>query len=169
MARTRSTLAGRAPRRKMIWVRDVGASPAATPTGATDLLTDFRALNGGAQPLGVTVTRMRGLLSAQVSASPTFLTDMTVGAIVLPRTIPEVRQQVGRASGRHGRRSTNIPHPDHLPPGCAASQRRTCTRHGHLLSRASRRTARQGVLQLARTRPGGPGTTGRAARGLRLR
>ncbi|WP_157034563.1 hypothetical protein [Corynebacterium jeddahense] len=88
MARTRSTLAGRTPRRKMIWVRDVGASPAATPTGATDLLTDFRALNGGAQPLGVTVTRMRGRLAAQVSASPTFLTDMTVGAIVLPRTIP---------------------------------------------------------------------------------
>ena len=26
----------------MIWVRDVGASPAATPIGATDLLTDFR-------------------------------------------------------------------------------------------------------------------------------
>ena len=75
VARTRSTLVGRAPRRKMIWVRDVGASPAATPTGATDLLTDFRALNGGAQPLGVTVTRMRGRLAAQVSAAPTFLTD----------------------------------------------------------------------------------------------
>ena len=36
------------------------------------------------------MTRMRGRLSAQVSAAPTFLTDMTVGAIVLPRTIPAV-------------------------------------------------------------------------------
>ena len=68
----------------MIWVRDVGASAAATPTGATDLLTDFRALNGGAQPLGVMVTRMRGRLAVQVSAAPTFLTDMTVGAIEAP-------------------------------------------------------------------------------------
>ena len=69
-------------------MRDVGASPAATPIGATDLLTDFRALNGGAQPLGCTVIRMRGRVAAEVSAAPTFLTAMTIGAIVLPRTIP---------------------------------------------------------------------------------
>ena len=69
-------------------MRDVGASPAATPIGATDLLTDFRALNGGAQPLGCTIIRMRGRVAAEVSAAPTFLTAMTIGAIVLPRTIP---------------------------------------------------------------------------------
>ena len=69
-------------------MRDVGASPAATPIGATDLFTDFRALNGGAQPLGCTVIRMRGRVAAEVSAAPTFLTAMVIGAIVLPRTIP---------------------------------------------------------------------------------
>ena len=74
----------------MIWVRDVGSSAAATPVGASDLLTDFRTLNGGAQPLGCTVIRMRGRVSAEVSAAPTFLTTMTIGAIVLPRTIPAV-------------------------------------------------------------------------------
>ena len=67
-----------------------GDAVAATPTGARDLLTDFRAINGGAQPLGATITRMRGLLRAVVSAAPTSATEIVVGAIVLPRTIPAV-------------------------------------------------------------------------------
>ena len=49
------------------------------------------------------MTRMRGRLSAQVSAAPTFLTDMTVGAIVLPRTIPavDITSLVGKYIGAY--------------------------------------------------------------------
>ena len=41
-------------------MRDVGASPAATPIGATDLLTDFRALNGEAPTSLTQIIFLRG-------------------------------------------------------------------------------------------------------------
>ena len=67
----------------MIWVRNHAESAAAN--SAADLLDQFRTAQGGAQPLGTTITRVRGIFVAQFTATALFSDYVAYGLIVWDR------------------------------------------------------------------------------------
>lgn len=80
----RRTAPRQMPRRRLVWSRSIKSESAAT-SGAYDLLEDFRlATQYGAQPLGTTITRVRGALVLS-SPSVTTPTGITWGLVVEDR------------------------------------------------------------------------------------
>ena len=77
------------PRRRLVWSRSTQSSVAVT-NAQYDLLTDFRtAAQYGAQPLGTTITRVRGAI-VLIPSAPT-PTGIVLGMVVEDRAAPQVR------------------------------------------------------------------------------
>jgi hypothetical protein len=93
----RQTARRQMPARRLVWSRSIKSESAAT-SGAYDLLEDFRlATQYGAQPLGTTVTRVRGYLVLS-SPSVTTPTGITWGLVVEDRAaavaeVPKPQQE----------------------------------------------------------------------------
>ncbi len=69
------------PRRKLVWARRL-VSPAAGTPFAVDLLSGFRDANGGAQPVGSTITRVRGTVQFTHSGPAAADTGIAWGLVV---------------------------------------------------------------------------------------
>ena len=93
----RRTAARQMPRRRLVWSRSIKSESGAT-SGAYDLLEDFRlATQYGAQPLGTTITRVRGSLVLG-PPSVTTPTGITWGLVVEDRAalateVPKPQQE----------------------------------------------------------------------------
>jgi len=80
-----------AQRRKLIWARHITENAAMTNPQQIDLLDEFRTVNGGAQPIGSTVTRVViSYAQARVAASAVAGSGVIVGLIVAPTIAAQV-------------------------------------------------------------------------------